>query len=100
MFSTSFIIHSFIVFIRIRGTVHSEYRNCHVLIMLWKDRGRGRKRVIHINTTKTYHDRQLKVCALTVLAEDHEFDTPSYSLTVESCNGFNQNRVRQCFVKV
>ena len=44
---------------------------------------------MHINTTMTYHDRQLKVCALTVLDGDHEFDNLS-SLTVEPCNGFNQ----------
>ena len=38
------------------------------------DRGNKNKRVVHVNMLKTFHDRELEVCFLTVIAEDQSLD--------------------------
>ena len=31
----------------------------------------AKQKVVHINMIKTYHDRELDICAVTIIADDH-----------------------------
>ncbi len=55
--------------------------------------GRKKKKVVHVNNVKKFKERELEICALTVLAEDHGLDDSNVLLRDEVCEGFNEEEL-------
>ena len=56
--------------------------------------GRKKSKTVHVNNLKGFRERELEVCALTVVAEDSEADDRSYTLHVEECEGYVKTEIQ------
>jgi len=58
-----------------------------------EEEGRKRSRVVHINNSKDFKEKELERCALTVIAEEGEADECRGALRVEQCAGFKEEEI-------
>ena len=54
---------------------------------------RKKCKTVHVNNLKSYKERELEVCALTVVAEENEMEEKGNSLHVEACVGFDSKDI-------
>ena len=52
-----------------------------------------RRKVVHVNMFKKFKERELEVCALTVIAEDHGLEDGNVFLIDEECDEFDNNEL-------
>ena len=55
--------------------------------------GRKKCKTVHVNNMKSYKERELEVCALTVVAEENEMEEKGNSLHLEACVGFDNKDI-------
>lgn len=47
-------------------------------------------RVVHVKLLKKFNERELEVCALTVIAEDHRLEEGLAKLKEDKCEGYKE----------
>ena len=52
--------------------------------------GKKKQKVVHVNMLKKYHERELEVCALTVVAEDQGLEETLVRLKEDRCEGYSE----------
>jgi len=55
--------------------------------------GSNKQRVVNVNLLKKFHERELEVCALTVIAEDHRLEESLTNLKENKCEGYKEKEL-------
>ena len=68
-------------------------RVCAVNYILHWGKGKKKQKVVHVNRLKKFQERELEICALTVVADDQGLEDDLVRLKEDQCDGYKEQEL-------